>query len=154
MKLVKYLLISLCSISTIALADTVAEVKQTIEMANAETKASMQSQPDTVAAAGALEFWSSGGLMQRVPANSAVQKFEHFGLTAKHIEVIPLEEGKSAVAMYYSEGYMKPVGSPGTSHYLTRVTEVYVKEKGKWKVRAAHFSPVTGGEGTKQTSID
>jgi hypothetical protein len=34
------------------------------------------------------------------------------------------------------------------------VTEVYVKEGGKWKVRAAHWSAVTGGSGTSQTSLE
>jgi len=34
------------------------------------------------------------------------------------------------------------------------VTQVYVKENGKWKVRAAHWSPIAGGSGTNQNSLD
>jgi hypothetical protein len=37
-------------------------------------------------------------------------------------------------------------------HYLTRVTQVFVKEDGMWKVRSSHWSAVTGGAGTTQTS--
>ncbi|GGD78172.1 nuclear transport factor 2 family protein [Lacimicrobium alkaliphilum] len=149
-----YLMMALYCFSFSVFADTAAEVQKTIEQNNAYTKANMKSPADPVSAQGTLEFWSSGGLMQSVPANSPVQRFENFGLTPKHIQVVTLEEGKSAVAMYYSEGAYQPEGMPMTSHYLTRVTEVYVKENGQWKVRAAHFSPVTGGEGTKQSSLD
>ena len=39
-------------------------------------------------------------------------------------------------------------------HYLTRVMAVFVKEDGAWKIRAAHWSPLTGGKGTSQTAID
>ena len=72
----------------------------------------------------------------------------------KHIEVIVLVPGKAAVAMYYSEGSMKPKGAAAVSHYMTRVTQAFVKEDNKWKVRASHWSPIQGGSGTSQTSVD
>jgi len=108
---------------------------------------------DDVSKHGALEFWSSGGLLQRVSNADPQQKFTAFSLTTKHIEVITLVENQAAVAMYYSEGSMQPVGSSAVSHYLTRVTEVFVKEGDTWKRRAAHFSPITGGQGTSQTAV-
>ena len=37
---------------------------------------------------------------------------------------------------------------------MTRITEAYVKENGKWVVRAAHYSPIAAGSGTNQSSID
>ncbi len=49
---------------------------------------------------------------------------------------------------------MAPTNAAAVSNYRTRVTQVYVKEGGKWKVRAAHFSPIMGGAGTSQTSVD
>ena len=52
------------------------------------------------------------------------------------------------------EGAMKPKDSPGVSHYMTRVMQVYVMENGEWKVRAAHWSPIQGGSGTSQTALD
>ena len=58
-----------------------------------------------------------------------------------------------AVAQYYVEGSYQEVGVPPVGHYFTRATEVYVRENGEWKVRAAHWSPVAGGSGTQQTAI-
>ena len=63
-------------------------------------------------------------------------------------------EGQAAVAMYYTEGRFKAKGGAAVDNYLTRATQVYVKENGKWKVRAAHWSPIAGGSGTNQNSID
>ena len=103
---------------------------------------------------GALEFWSSGGLMQKVESNVRPELYDYVNLDVKHIEVIVLVPKKAAVAMYYSEGSMKPKNSAAVGHYLTRVTRAYVKEDGQWKVRASHWSPVMGGSGTSQTSFD
>ena len=75
-------------------------------------------------------------------------------MTVKHVEVIILVPEKAAVAMYYQEGSMKPKGAPAVSHYMTRVTQAFVKEGGIWKVSASHWSPITGGSGTSQTSIN
>ena len=103
---------------------------------------------------GALEFWSSGGLMQKVESNVRPELYDYVNLDVKHIEVIVLVPKKAAVAMYYSEGSMKPKNSAAVGHYLTRGTRAYVKEDGQWKVRASHWSPVMGGSGTSQTSLD
>jgi hypothetical protein len=66
--------------------------------------------------------------------------------------VIPLGDD-SAVARYYVEGSYQDVGAAPVSNYFTWAMEVYVKEGGAWKVRAAHWSPVVGGRGTEQTAI-
>ena len=76
-----------------------------------------------------------------------------FNLRPKHITIIPLSE-TSAAAMYYLEGSMQPKGRPAVGHYLTRVTEVFVKEGTAWKVRAAHWSAVRAGAGTSQATAD
>lgn len=80
--------------------------------------------------------------------------WENFALTPKHIKVITLVEDQAAVAMYYSEGSFHESGQKPVSHYMTRVTGVYVKEGGKWKQRAAHYSPIAAGQGTQQTALD
>ena len=103
---------------------------------------------------GALEFWSSGGLMQKVESNERPELYDYANLDVKHIEVIVLVPKKAAVAMYYSEGSLKPKNSAAVGHYLTRVTRAYIKEDGQWRVRASHWSPVIGGSGTSQTSFD
>ncbi|MDC1119267.1 nuclear transport factor 2 family protein [Gammaproteobacteria bacterium] len=71
----------------------------------------------------------------------------------KHIEVIVLVEDQAAVAHYYQEAIMKPTGLPAVPNYRTRVTQVFVKEDGAWKIRAAHWSPLMSGAGTSQTVI-
>ena len=106
----------------------------------------------TYSADGSLEFWSSGGLAQNVPADEPPRSYESFNLVPKYIWVISVTEDV-AVAQYYVEGSYQEVGQAPVEHYLTRATEVYRKEGNEWKVRAAHWSPVAGGSGTKQTAI-
>ena len=131
------------------------EVIKTIMKDNAYTKKNLKGVGDTVAKEGSLEFWSSGGLLNEVGADSAPQEFNAFNINVKHITVITLVPEQIAVAQYYSEGSMDPTTSAAVSNYRTRVTQVFVKEDGKWKVRAAHWSPIAGGAGTSQTgSID
>ncbi len=141
---------------TFALADeaTEQEVIKTIMDGNAYAKKNLKGQDDDVSKDGSLEFWSSGGFLQELKAGSEPDEFESVNIDAKHIHVITLVPGQIAVAQYYSEGSMAPKGSAAVSNYRTRATQVFVKEKGKWKVRAAHWSPITGGSGTSQTAVD
>jgi hypothetical protein len=44
-------------------------------------------------------------------------------------------------------------GLPAVPNYRTRVAQVFVKEEGDWKIRAAHWSPLMGGAGTSQTVV-
>ncbi len=103
---------------------------------------------------GALEFWSSGGLLHTMTNELQVNRFDYISLQAKHIEVISIANGEAAVAMYYNEGSLKPLNGASVSNYLTRITQVFVKENDKWVVVAAHYSPVTGGSGTSQSSVE
>ena len=135
-------------------ADTVEEVTATIKERMAYSNENLTDAPDTISKEGSYQFWSSGGLMQWVPADAALDEFEFQSITPKHIKVIELADGQAAVAMYYSEGGFQRKGSAPVTGYLTRVTEVYVKEDGVWKVRAAHWSPVAGGSGTNQNALD
>ena len=133
-------------------ADTVARVTEKIEWIYAQTRANNESPRDQVAADGSLEFWSNGGLLNRARPGVSPRAWTAFNLHPKHIEVVALTEGRVALAMYYLEGSMQPAGYPPVSHYMTRVTEVYVKEDGDWKRRAAHWSAITGGGGTSQAA--
>ena len=130
------------------------EIKHVIMANNAYTHENLMDQPGGVSEHGALEFWSSGGLMQWVPGDATSSKYEEYSITAKHIKVIELPGGEAAVAMYYSEGSMHGKGRAAVSNYMTRVLQVFVKEDGKWVLRAAHWSPIAGGSGTNQTSLD
>ncbi len=138
----------------VVLADTAAEIKAEIVNTNAYTRKNLKDMDTGISSKGSLQFWSSGGLVQEVAADAPVASYESFSLTPKHIQVVVLEEGKSAVAMYYAEGSFHEKGNQPVAHYMTRITEVYVKEGGKWKTRAAHYSPIAAGSGTNQTAID
>ena len=130
------------------------EVIKSIMVGNAYAKKNLKDQDDTVSKDGSLEFWSSGGLLQEVEAGTEPDEYESVNIDAKHIRVITLVPGQSAVAQFYSEGSMAPKGSAAVSNYRTRATQVLVKENGKWKIRAAHWSPIAGGSGTSQTAVN
>ena len=138
----------------VALADTADEIRELILEDNEKVRTTLKGRPDSYSKDGALEFWSSGGLMHSVTNADDPGSYEVFTIRPKHIEVITLVEGKAAVAMYYSEGAMHPKGASPVGHYMTRVTAVYVNEGGQWKVRASHWSPILGGSGTSQTALD
>lgn len=131
-----------------------AEIKAMIMEASQFTRKNLKDQEGGISKDGALHFWSSGGLMQRVAPDSEPVEYDFYANDPKHIKVIELPGGESAVAMYYSEGTFKEKGRDAVGHYMTRVLEVYVKEDGEWVNRAAHWSPVAGGSGTKQTAVD
>ena len=140
-------------ISSFLVAGDVEEIKNQI-MDNNEYFRKNKRGADEYSKLGALEFWSSGGLMQKVESNVRPELYDYANLDVKHIEVIVLVPNKAAVAMYYSEGSLKPKNSAAVGHYLTRVTRAYIKEDGQWKVRASHWSPIQGGSGTSQTSTE
>lgn len=129
-----------------------AEVKAVIMEGNDYVRQHLKDQDGGVSKDGAMQFWSSGGLMQWVAADSPPSEYDSFSTTPKHIKVIELPGGQAAVAMYYSEGSFQVKGKPAVGHYMTRVMEVYVKEDGKWKIRASHWSPIASGSGTSQTA--
>jgi len=130
------------------------EVRQTIRDGYAYSRDNLVGAPDTYAEDGAVEFWSSGGLGQFVPADARQDDYESFNLTPKHIRVIVLVEDQAAVAHFYAEGSFHQVGQPVIPDYMTRVSQVFVKENGEWKVRSSHFSPLVGGSGTTQRALD
>jgi hypothetical protein len=140
--------------SEAAEGDVAAQIKAMIMADNAYVRANMKDKEGGVSKHGSVEFWSSGGLIQMTAPGADISEYDEFSLMPKHIEVIELPGGQSAVAMYYSEGGMKRKGAPGVSNYLTRVTQVFVLEDGEWVSRAAHYSAVMGGSGTNQTSVD
>lgn len=130
------------------------EVRQVIRNTYAYSRENLMDAPDTYSAEGALEFWSSGGLLQTVPANAPRTEYESDTITPKHIEVILLAGAQVAVAQFYAEGAFQVKGQAPVADYVTRVTQVFVKEGGEWKVRAAHYSPIVGGSGTTQRALE
>jgi len=139
-----------------ALADTAteAEIKKLIMEDNAYTKKHLMGEENTVSKEGSLEFWSSGGLLHNVGTDLEPDEFNSYAIDVKHIHVITLVPGKAAVAQFYSEGSMDRKNGAAVNNYRTRATQVFVKENGKWKIRAAHWSPIAGGAGTSATSLE
>ena len=147
------ILFGIAVISSFLVAGDVEEIKKQI-MDNNEYSNKNNRSVNEYSKNGALEYWSSGGLIQEIDPDGRPEVYDYFNIKVKHIEVVVLVPKKAAVAMYYSEGSMKPKNSPAVNHYLTRVTQAYVNENGKWKVRASHWSPIQGGSGTSQTSTE
>ena len=147
------ILFGIAVISSFLVAGDVEEIKKQI-MDNNEYSNKNNRSINEYSKNGALEYWSSGGLIQEIDPDGRPEVYDYFNIKVKHIEVVVLVPKKAAVAMYYSEGSMKPKNSPAVNHYLTRVTQAYVNENGKWKIRASHWSPIQGGSGTSQTSTE
>ena len=147
------LALTLSVLSSTVMADTATEVRQVILDDLAHANQELEQDPMRLSKDGSKEFFSSGGLLNHLERTSGGNTFEMFEGSIKHIEVVVLVEGQAAVAHFYQEAMMKPTGLPAVPNYRTRVTQIFVKEEGDWKIRAAHWSPLMGGAGTSQTVI-
>ena len=153
-RLTSALALTLCVLSSTVIADTATEVRQVILDDLAHANQELNQDPMRLSKDGSKEFFSSGGLLNHLDRTSGGNTFEMFEGSIKHIEVVVLVEGQAAVAHFYQEAMMKPTGLPVVPNYRTRVTQIFVKEEGGWKIRAAHWSPLMGGAGTSQTVIN
>jgi len=147
------LALTLSVLSSTVIADTATEVRQAVLDHLAHMNQELNQDPMRLSKDGSKEFFSSGGLLNHLDRTSGGNTFEMFQGSIKHIEVVVLVEGQAAVAHFYQEAMMKPTGLPVVPNYRTRVTQIFVKEEGGWKIRAAHWSPLMGGAGTSQTVI-
>jgi len=147
------LTLTLSALSSTVMADTASEVRQVVLDQIAHMNQELNQDPMRLSKDGSIEFFSSGGLLTYLDRTSGGNTFEMFEGSIKHIEVVVLVEGQAAVAHFYQEAMMKPTGLPAVPNYRTRVTQIFVKEEGDWKIRAAHWSPLMGGAGTSQTVI-
>ena len=148
------LALTLSVLSSTVIADTTTEVRQAVLDHLAHMNQELNQDPMRLSKDGSKEFFSSGGLLNHLDRTSGGNTFEMFQGSIKHIEVVVLVEGQAAVAHFYQEAMMQPTGLPAVPNYRTRVTQVFVKEEGDWKIRAAHWSPLMGGAGTSQTVIN
>ena len=105
----------------------------------------------TMHSEGTMDGDSNGSFWYRREATVAAvtegQSPENkFNFTPRYIEVDILEKGKVAVAYYYLVGSYN-INSVQKNDYRTRVSQIFVKEKGNWKVKAGHFTPLHSGSG-------
>ena len=152
-RLTSALALTLCVLSSTVMADTASEVRQVVLDQIVHLNQELSQDPMRLSKDGSKEFNSSGGLLNHLERTSGGNTFEMFEGSIKHIEVVVLVEGQAAVAHFYQAAMMKPTGLPVVPNYRTRVTQIFVKEEGDWKIRAAHWSPLMGGAGTSQTVI-
>ena len=105
----------------------------------------------TLHSEGTMDGDSNGSFWYRREATvSAVTEGQspenEFNFTARYIEVDILEKGKVAVAYYYLVGSYN-INGVQKNDYRTRVSQIFVKEKGSWKVKAGHYTPLHSGSG-------
>ncbi len=111
------------------------------------------SNPEDYPRDGALEFWSSGGLIHRIEPGGPGERYTYFNVVPSDIKVVAHSDTVATV-LFYAEGSFKPKGYPAVSNYLVRVTQTYVKENDRWVTPVSHWSPILGGSGTSQTAVD
>ena len=105
----------------------------------------------TLHSEGTMDGDSNGSFWYRREATvSAVTEGQspenEFNFTPRYIEVDILEKGKVAGAYYYLVGSYN-INGVQKNDYRTRVSQIFVKEKGSWKVKAGHFTPLHSGSG-------
>ena len=106
-----------------------------------------KTQTDLTSDKGTLDANSDGSFFRTSPKVSAEELAEVLqGSQATRVYYPEATELGDGVVMvrYYLEGVIEsPAGT--VPNYRTRVTTAVVKEKGGWKLRAWHFSPLHDG---------
>ena len=92
-------------------------------------------------------FWfRQESTVSAITANGWGSSNNKFNFKPRYIEVDVLETGKVAIAYYYLVGSYTINGS-SKNDYRTRVSQVFIKESGSWKVNSGHFTQLHGGSG-------
>ena len=152
MKKVIMLFSALCITTSLLLADDKSEVADVVnkhwQYQNAKD---WKKYVGTLHSEGTMDGDSNGSFWYRREATvSAVTEGQspenEFNFTPRYIEVDILEKGKVAGAYYYLVGSYN-INGVQKNDYRTRVSQIFVKEKGSWKVKAGHFTPLHSGSG-------
>ena len=105
----------------------------------------------TMHSGGTMNGDSNGSFWYRMEAsvkaataNNAAS--DRYNFKPRYLEIDVLVPGKAAVAYYYLVGSYTIRGVT-KSDYRTRVSQVLVTEKGQWKIKAGHFTPLHSGSG-------
>ena len=64
-----------------------------------------------------------------------------FNFKPRYIEIDILEKGRVAIVYYYLVGSYS-INGQEKNDYRTRVSQVFVKEGGGWKIKSGHFTPL------------
>ena len=69
-----------------------------------------------------------------------------FNFKPRYIKIDVLEKDRVAIAYYYLVGSYS-INGQEKNDYRTRVSQVFVKEEGGWKIKSGHFTPLYSGSG-------
>ena len=69
-----------------------------------------------------------------------------FNFNPRYIKIDVLEKDRVAIAYYYLVGSYS-INGQEKNDYRTRVSQVFVKEEGGWKIKSGHFTPLYSGSG-------
>ena len=69
-----------------------------------------------------------------------------FNFKPRYIKIDVLEKDRVAIAYYYLVGSYS-INGQEKNDYRTRVSQVFVKEEGVWKIKSGHFTPLYSGSG-------
>jgi len=105
-------------------------------------------QANLMSQSGTYNANSDGSFFRFSKQVSAVDMEKNMGdqsssLNVMYPETIALADNV-VLARYYLEGVISDPGGT-VSNYRTRVTHIWVKEKGGWKTKSWHFSPLHDG---------
>ena len=152
MKTIKLLLSTCLIITSLLFASDQSEVTDVVKKHwEYQNKKNWKKFVSTMHSGGTMNGDSNGSFWylreSTVAAVTADQSSDNeFNFSPRYIEVDILEKGKVAVAYYYLVGSYK-INGVEKNDYRTRVSQIFVKEKGNWKVKAGHFTPLHSGSG-------
>jgi len=101
---------------------------------------------------GGFGYLPYGGLLDEIPTEEVrkgiIQKYEkdhqkgyRLDIIPKHIQVTELDQGNTAIAVYYGDGQVTHTDR-NTEFARSRISMVLVKEEGQWKIFHWHVSRI------------
>ena len=148
----RHLLITIIAMASFTFADDVTDIKNFVERHwQLQNDKKWSEFVSTLHSDGTLNGDSNGSFWYLRDATVAAvtegqSSDDEWNVAPRYIEVDVLEKGKVAVAYYYLVGSYT-INGVQKNNYRTRVSQIFVKEKGNWKVKAGHYTPLYSGSG-------
>ncbi len=149
MKTLTTLLVVGVFLTTVAIADDVDDVKAAIQRRQVAANSGDAFAGTQILIEGVTSFGPTGGLLERFDLEERRKDRQasfdaglKFNLQDRHIEV-RVYGNSTAVATSYRVGTItRPDGTTGQPN--NRVTTVWIKQGGQWKIAHVHISPLRG----------
>ncbi len=149
MKALTTLLVVGMFLTTVAIADDADDVKAAMQRSQVAANSGDANTEAQILLEGFTSFGFAGGLLERVDSLEELRKDQQarfdaglkFNLQDRHIDVRVY--GNTAVATSYRVGTINlPNGN--TARPNNRITTVWIKQGGQWKIAHVHNSPLRG----------